>query len=127
MGELNRSSQEFDRSRFPELMGCKVMPSTEEGLTEVEVQDAEGNLSVAKVPNQAVRRTNMPLVVEKMKEDAVLPGEVLKPFEDAIAIGLLYCRVTEKFDEHGLLRVELPATEGTSSLIINENQLGRRR
>ena len=126
MGEFDRPAPEFDLSQYPEIVGCKVMPQMEKNISEVEVQDAEGNASISKVPSEAVRRTNMPLIVQMLKEGGA-PNEITKQLEDDIAIGLLSCRIAERFDGHGLVRIEVPAVEGASSFVINEQALGRRR
>jgi hypothetical protein len=126
MTEIDNPTPEFDRSQYPELVACKIMPQMEEGISEVEVQDSEGSAIITKVPNEAVRKTEMPQLVQMMRELAA-PEEVTHELGNYIAIGTLYCRVADRFDEQGLIRIEVPAVEGASSFVIDERSLGRRR
>src|ERR1700729_613014 len=99
--DTSDGTPEFDRADFPELVACKVMPKIEVDAKgeEVEVGDAEGNKATFNVPPEAVIRMNMPQIVPAVREHGVLPKGTVKQLENDIAMGLLFCRIAERFDE----------------------------
>lgn len=93
------------------------MPTLDDETVEVEIVDSLDEKQRLEVPAAAVHRLGMP----RVRED--LPKLVREPFEAGIGLALIACRVEEPQDE--LVRINLPAVKGDSSLIVNVRRLPR--
>jgi hypothetical protein len=123
--EPKTRSSEFDRSEWPELVSCKVMPGSEDETTEVELTDAEGKTLVIKVPSQAVRMVNVGAIARMAKEQ-VLPADFTSALQNDIGLGLLACRIAEQFDNKGLVKVQVPTESEQNTVLVREKQLARK-
>lgn len=119
--------KEFDRTQWPELVACRVTPTNSQDVLEVEVSDAEGNTPAMEVPKAAVILTNMPQVLQAMREHSA-PQEIVKTLEQDTGLGLLACRILERFDENDLVRLELPAADSENAqILVAAKNLARRK
>jgi hypothetical protein len=117
---------EYDPVLFPDLIACKVMPAVDDEFTEVEVSDAESNANIYKVHPGAVRKTNMPQIVGAVRQQSQMPSDIVKKFEEDIALGLLSCRVVEQTERGGLSRIALPTVGEATALTVLTQRLGRK-
>lgn len=118
MSESDLRTPEIDLSQYPERAVCKVMPSIDEDVREIEITDAESRGEHSFVPAAAVVEMPVHILVQLMPE-------ISDRFEPALGAGLVKCKIVEQFEKESLIRIQLPALSGSNSVLIPKKALAR--
>lgn len=118
-------SVEFDRSRYPERVSCRAMPSLDGKIAEVVVADVwEDKDVIHGVPETALTRINMPQLGPSV------PKEVERVVEQGHGLALVACRVEElegedPRDMESPIKIYVPTNLTDVELLVRRNRLAR--
>jgi hypothetical protein len=68
----------------------------------------------------------MPQIVQLVREQPHMPSDIVRRFEQDIALGLLSCRVVDQTDHGSLSKIILPSLGEATELAIPTERLGRK-
>ncbi len=112
-------SNAIDLETYPEFAVCGAMPEYEVGITNIQISDYQANELFFDVPSGAVTRISMP----KLRPE--FSGNPDSPFEKAIGLGLVACRILSA--QVDLYSIEIPAVPAPAIITIPFTGIARPR
>jgi hypothetical protein len=107
---------------YPAKVGCRVLPALENDVVPVELTDWNGNALLYDVPPEFVQKLDPPRL------SADIPAEARKPFEDAIGIGLLACKLINRDTDtdYDLVSLQIPSVPEPAVVVMPFGAMSRR-
>jgi hypothetical protein len=108
-----------NQDNYPEFAVCGAMPEFIEGITNIEIADWEANKLFFDVPTEYITKIGMP----KLRPE--YSGNPDSPFEKAIGLGLVVCRILTRQEE--TYNIEIPTVTDPATLVVPFTGIARQR